>query len=92
MKEVIQRYHPREGGGFIISAHQDVGDILENNREWQKKKQTSEMRRVAAIPVVVWTMWLNETGGTLDRWPVRDQYRFVQRKLMNPEYAYLRTV
>lgn len=91
MSDLVQRYHPREGGGFIIQASQDVEPILENNKEWQKIKQTSEMRRVASIPNVIWLQWLNETGGLLDRMPVRDQFKFVKRKLADPDFAYLRT-
>lgn len=91
MSDLIQRYHPRDGGGFIISAHQDVEPILENNKEWQKVKQTSELRRTASIPLVIWLQWINETGGLLDRMPVAEQAAFVKRKLADPGYAYLRT-
>lgn len=91
MSDLIQRYHPREGGGFVISSSQDVEPILENNKEWQKTKQTSELRRKASIPLVIWLRWINETNGELERMSVRDQFKFVQRKLADPDFAYLRT-
>lgn len=92
LAEVRTQFHPNGDGTFTISSHQDVGDILENNKEWQKHKQTGDgLRRMASIPVVIWQMWLDETGGTLDRMPVRDQYKFVKRKLADPDWAWLRT-
>jgi hypothetical protein len=83
------------GEDLAIEHIQDVGPILEWNRESRRDEQHSDWgRHVARIPNVIYVKWLNEEhalGNTALRLFTPEFDRIVQKKLDDPEWAYLRT-
>lgn len=84
-----------DGRKMIVENVQDVGDILENNKRLRATEQKSDWgRHVASIPNVIMTRWLNEEyakGNTTIRIFGPEMDALVERKLKDPEWAYLRT-
>lgn len=82
-------------GNLIVENVQDVSDILENNKRLRSEAQKSDWgRHVASIPNVIMTRWLNEeyaNGNTTIRLFGPEMDALVERKLKDPEWAYLRT-
>lgn len=82
-------------GNLIVENVQDVADILENNKRLRSEAQKSDWgRHVASIPNVIMTRWLNEEyarGNTTIRLFGKEMDELVERKLKDPEWAYLRT-
>ena len=79
-----------------VETVQDVEPILEANKAAQSMGDgwtpSRDMRRVASIPLVIWEQWILETNGRLHNGMTkRERKRFVERKLKDPEYAFLRT-
>lgn len=86
-------FHP-DGDRFHIEQVQDVEDILENNKRLRSERQDADWgRHVASIPNVIYVRWLNEEHARGN--PVRpfspEFDEIVQKKLQDPEWAYLRT-
>jgi len=88
------RFH-FDDGNMIVENVQDVGDIIENNKRLRSVAQKSDWgRHVASIPNVIMTRWLNEEwakGNTTIRLFGPEMDALVERKLKDPEWAYLRT-
>lgn len=88
------RFH-FDQGNMIVENVQDVGDILDNNRRLRSVEQKSDWgRHVASIPNVIMTRWLNEEwarGNTTIRLFGPEMDALVERKLKDPEWAFLRT-
>lgn len=88
------RFHV-DNGDLTVENVQDVEDILENNRRLRSIAQKSDWgRHVASIPNVIMTRWLNEEwakGNTTIRLFGPEMDALVERKLKDPEWAYLRT-
>lgn len=88
------RFH-FDDGNMIVENVQDVGDILDNNARLRSVAQKSDWgRHVASIPNVIMTRWLNEEwarGNTTIRLFGPEMDALVERKLKDPEWAYLRT-
>ena len=88
------RFH-FDDGDMIVENVQDVGDIIENNKRLRSVAQKSDWgRHVASIPNVIMTRWLNEEwakGNTTIRLFGPEMDALVERKLKDPEWAYLRT-
>ena len=88
------RFH-FDDGNMIVENAQDVGDIIENNKRLRSVAQKSDWgRHVASIPNVIMTRWLNEEwakGNTTIRLFGPEMDALVERKLKDPEWAYLRT-
>ena len=85
-----------DGNGDLAVRHvQDVEPILERNRKLRSQKQRSDWgRHVAEIPNVILTRWLNEEwarGNVSLRLFGHEMDALVDRKLKDPEWAYLRT-
>ncbi|MBN9601820.1 MAG: hypothetical protein J0G33_02695 [Afipia felis] len=84
-----------DDGRMIVESTQDVEDILENNKRLRSMAQKSDWgRHVASIPNVIMTRWLNEEyerGNTSIRLFGPEMDALVERKLKDPEWAYLRT-
>lgn len=85
----------RNGRDLAIEHIQDVEPILRWNKRARQDEQRSEWgRHVARIPNVVYVKWLHEQhakGNTSLRMFTADFDRIVQKKLDDPEWAYLRT-
>lgn len=83
------------GRDLAIEHIQDVEPILRWNETARQDEQRSEWgRHVARIPNVVYVKWLNEQhakGNTSLRMFTAEFDLIVQRKLDDPEWAYLRT-
>lgn len=84
-----------DSGNLTVENVQDVGDILDNNARLRATPQKSDWgRHVASIPNVIMTRWLNEEwarGNTTIRLFGPEMDALVERKLKDPEWAYLRT-
>jgi hypothetical protein len=92
---LIQAHLDSNGRDLAIEHVQDVEPILQWNREARREEQRGEWgRHVARIPNVIYVRWLNEEhagGNTSLRMFTPEFDQVVQRKLDDPEWAYLRT-
>jgi hypothetical protein len=83
-----------ENGDVTIAHSQDCDPILDWNKEARRDEQKSDWgRHVARIPNVLLVQWLNEAdraGNTGLRLFTPEFDELVQRKLQDPEFAYLR--
>lgn len=83
------------GRDLTIQHVQDVEPILEWNKASRGKDQGSDWgRHVARIPNVIYVRWFDEEharGNTSLRMFTPEFDRVVQNKLLDPEWAYLRT-
>src|SRR5262245_35655624 len=88
------RFH-RDGKAIAIEHTQDVEPILKRNKMLRGEDQHSDWgRHVASIPNVIYVKWLDEEhrkGNTSLRMFTPEFDEIVQRKLQDPEWAYLRT-
>ncbi len=96
MDGVILRPHFDSNGRDMAIEHvQDVEPILNWNKEARRDEQHSDWgRHVAKIPNVIYVQWLNEEhakGNIHLRMFTPEFDEIVQRKLDDPEWAYLRT-
>ena len=84
-----------DSGNMTVETVQDVSDILEHNKQLRSMPQKSDWgRHVASIPNVIMIRWLNEEwakGNTTIRLFGPEMDALVERKLKDPEWAYLRT-
>jgi len=92
---MLAKIHLDSNGQDITIEHlQDVEPILDWNREARREEQHSDWgRHVARIPNVIMVKWLDEElnrGNTTLRMFTPEFDAIVQRKLEDPEYAYLR--
>ncbi|MGX1362582.1 hypothetical protein [Bradyrhizobium elkanii] len=83
------------GQDVAVEMVQDVEPILEHNKMLRSLAQKSDWgRHVASIPNVIMTRWLNEElerGNTTIKMFGPEMDALVDRKLKDPEWAYLRT-
>lgn len=83
------------GQDVAVEMVQDVEPILEHNKILRSLAQKSDWgRHVASIPNVIMTRWLNEElerGNTTIKMFGPEMDALVDRKLKDPEWAYLRT-
>jgi len=96
MDGVTLRPHFDSNGRDMAIEHiQDVEPILNWNKEARRDEQHSDWgRHVAKIPNVIYVQWLNEEhakGNIHLRMFTPEFDEIVQRKLDDPEWAYLRT-
>jgi hypothetical protein len=96
MDGVLIRPHFDPNGRDMAVEHvQDVAPILEWNKEARRDEQQSDWgRHIARIPNVIYVQWLNEEhakGNTGLRLFTPEFDELVERKLKDPEWAYLRT-
>lgn len=91
----IRAHLDSNGDDLAIEHIQDVEPILQWNREARREEQHSDWgRHVARIPNVIYVRWLNEEharGNMSLRMFTPEFDLVVQRKLDDPEWAYLRT-
>ena len=84
-----------DGSDVHASTTQDVEPILENNKRLRSERQVSDWgRHIADIPNVIVAQWLNEeyARGNTQLRPFTPEFDLlVQKKLRDPEWAYLRT-
>jgi len=95
MDGVTVRPHFDSNGQDLAIEHvQDVEPILNWNKEARRDEQKSDFgRHVARIPNVIYVQWLNEEharGNTNLRLFTPEFDEIVQKKLQDPEWAYLR--
>ena len=91
----LARIHLDSNGRDLTIQHtQDVEPILEWNKEARRDEQHSDWgRHVARIPNVIYVKWLDEEhrkGNTSLRLFTAEFDEIVQKKLQDPEWAYLR--
>jgi hypothetical protein len=96
MDGVLIRPHPDSNGrDLTIEQVQDVEPVLRWNRESRREEQHGDWgRHVARIPNVIYVRWLNEEhakGNVSLRMFSPEFDLIVQRKIADPEWAYLRT-
>lgn len=91
LKNVLQ--HDEMEDKLHISHSQDVAPIIDSNlraqNEADKHAKWGDWNRVASIPAVVATQWMNEGINILA--PTYEDQKKIKKKLNSPEYAYLRT-
>jgi hypothetical protein len=84
-----------DNGKVAVEQIQDVEPILERNKALRTEDQKSDWgRHVASIPNVIYVKWLNEEharGNMSLRMFTPEFDLIVQKKLQDPEWAYLRT-
>lgn len=90
------RVHLDSNGQDLTIEHvQDVEAIIERNKRLQSQAQKSDWgRHVASIPNVIIMQWLDEEakrGNTSLRMFTPEFDEMVDRKLKDPNWAYLRT-
>jgi hypothetical protein len=82
-------------GNLAVKTVQDVEPILESNKELRSQTQRSDWgRHIAEIPNVIMTRWLHEEwarGNVSIRLFGPEMDALVERKLKDPDWAYLRT-
>ena len=93
---VMLRPHFDANGRDLALEHvQDVEPILDWNAQARAEEQRSDWgRHVARIPNVILVKWLDEEharGNTALRLFTAEFDALVQKKLADPEWAYLRT-
>lgn len=92
---MLETHIHQDGRTTTVELVQDVEPILERNKELRKEAQKSDWgRHVASIPNVILTRWLNEEwerGNVSIRLFGPEMDALVERKLKDPEWAYLRT-
>lgn len=87
-------FRPHFSDGTVRIEHvQDCTPILDDNHELRREEQKSDWgRHVARIPNVILLKWLDEEHARGN--PVRmfspEYNAVVERKLKDPEWAYLR--
>lgn len=96
MGGVLIRPHLDSNGKDLAIEHlQDVEPILQWNKRDREDEQRSEWgRHIARIPNVVYVKWLDEEharGNRSLRMFTPEFDLIVQKKLDDPEWAYLRT-
>lgn len=96
MSGVVARILKDSNGQDLSIQHvQDVEPILEWNKEARRDEQRSDWgRHVAKIPNVIYIRWLDEEhkkGNTNLRLFTPEFDAIVQKKLEDPDWAYLRT-
>ena len=96
MAGVVVRTHLDSNGQDLSIEHlQDVEPILRWNKESRSEEQYSEWgRHVARIPNVIYVKWLvdeHARGNSGLRMFTPEFDLIVQRKLEDPDWAYLRT-
>jgi hypothetical protein len=96
MDGLLIRPHLDSNGQDLSIEHiQDVEPILEWNKESRRAEQHSDWgRHVARIPNVIYVKWLDEEharGNTCLRLFTPEFDQVVQKKLGDPDWAYLRT-
>jgi len=92
---IIRPHLDSNGKDLAIEHIQDVEPILDWNAQSRWDEQRSDWgRHVARIPNVIYVKWLNEEhakGHASLRLFTPEFDAIVQKKLNNPEWAYLRT-
>lgn len=79
---------------FTFVVAQDVEPILEANKTSRSEAQRGDWRKVASIPNVILMRWLNEERdrGNIGLRMYTDEFDWlVERKLADPDWAYLRS-
>ena len=78
---------------FTINTRQDVEPILEENKQAYNNYgdlltpgKSGEGVRVASIPTNIWTKWMKETNGEIQR-----DHNLMKRYLNDPANKYFRT-
>ena len=78
-----------------VFSEDDVEDVLERNKTLRGIEQKSDWgRHIATIPNIIMVQWLNEEwrrGNTGLRYLSKEWDRLVERKLRDPDWAFLRT-
>ena len=89
------RHYDNSERKLYFERVQDVEDIIENNKAWRCDDQPSDWgRRVATIPNIIMELWLNqeyERGNVGLRMFTKEFTELVDKKLKDPEWAWLRT-
>lgn len=91
----IRPHFDSNGCDLAIEHIQDVEPMLRRNHELRREEQAGDWgRHVASIPNVIYVRWLNEehaSGNVSLRLFSPEFDLIVQKKLADPEWAYLRT-
>lgn len=85
-------FHRGTDGQVTVERVQDVEPILDHNKALQNTPQKSEyFRHTASIPSIIIERWCIELGVNLLRMSGREFGELIQKKLRDPDWAWLRT-
>lgn len=79
---------------FTFVRVQDIEPYLERNKKLRTMEQKGEWRHTSSIPNIILMRWLNEEierGHKGLRLYSKEFDAIIQRKLQDPDWAYLRT-
>ena len=79
---------------FTFVRVQDIEPYLENAKRLRSEEQKGEWRQTSTIPNVILMKWLHEEldrGNVGLRLYTKEFDKIIQRKLSDPDWAYLRT-
>ena len=79
---------------FTFVRVQDIEPYLEHNKQLRTMEQKGDWRHTSSIPNVILMRWLNEEidrGYKGLRLYSKEFDKIIQRKLKDPDWAYLRT-
>lgn len=93
--DISTSFNLEADGTLHVKRVQDVESVIEDNKSFRKETQRSDWgRRVASIPNVILERWLNEEwqrGNMTIKLFGPEMDALVERKLQDPDWAYLRT-
>ncbi len=85
----------KDEGLVVVNTFQDVEDIIEHNKQLRRDPQRSDWgRHIATIPNNILNGWLQEEwarGNINMKFLDAEMNKLIDRKLKDPEWAYLRT-
>jgi len=78
---------------IVLYHGDDVADVLEHNKMLRSMPQKGDFRHIASIPNIVALKWMDEerNRGHDIQFLSREFDELVERKLKDPDWAYLRT-
>jgi hypothetical protein len=89
---LTEAFHVDNEVKFVIETAQDVEAIIDNNKRLANDNDgyspSRELRRIAAIPLVIVEKWRNELGVNIFN---KDHEPKVRALLNDPDWRYLRT-
>ena len=84
-----------DGKTLVHHRYQDVKNILKENKakrnEFSGYNSDKSMLSVAEIPQIILYQWLKDDQVFLFSMQPDEQHKYLQKKLNDPQWAYLRT-
>lgn len=93
---ILTEYRTDSDGSLLVKSRQEVGGILDHNKEmYGQRNPRANMRKVGSVPIVVWDAWMKEFelkhGKPYSHTDGQTRQRFLKAKLNDRDNAYFRT-